>query len=101
LLRKRVEGGGTTEQHLRRVQEVTGKVPRELADRVDLPGDFRYLWEWYLEIGLSRQHGMSGAQPLLYSEILAWSHLTGVRLQHWEVRALRALDMGFMEIAHG
>lgn len=47
-----------------------------------------------------RSYGMSGPNPLGWSEIKAWCDLTGIVLLSWEVDVLKALDMAWVRIAN-
>ena len=44
---------------------------------------------------------MIGPEPIRYTEIEAWCNLTGVRLEHWELRAMVRIDEVFLGVAHG
>lgn len=61
-----------------------------------LPADLRYLWSAFSQLHRTRQAGMSLC-PITHAEIDAWSRLYRVRLDPWEVDALRALDDAFLE----
>jgi hypothetical protein len=45
-----------------------------------------------VELGLGRQSGFAGPQPLAWPDIAAWARLTCTPVQPWEVRVLRRLD---------
>ena len=46
----------------------------------------------FLDLHRARTSGAMTANPIPYSEILAWSHLTGNNPTPWEVGCLTALD---------
>lgn len=52
--------------------------------------------DWFLELDAGRTFGASMAgvhpNPLAWSEIAAWSRLTGINPDPWEIAALRAMD---------
>jgi len=52
----------------------TGKIPQQLADHPPEPEHLAYLWRWFNEI----------PSPLTWSEIRAWSELSGHRPERWE-----------------
>lgn len=51
-----------------------------------------YLWGWFLELSMARSIGMDGPNPISFPDIDAWSRLRGVRLNQWELSAIRHLD---------
>ena len=55
----------------------------------------RYLLGIFSELSRSRQSAFS-PQPLPLTEIDAYARLAGVRLDWWEVRALRAMDTAWL-----
>lgn len=61
-----------------------------------LPPDLRYLWTAFSQLHRTRQAGM-GINAITFFEIEAWSRLYGMRLDPWEVDAIRALDDAFIE----
>lgn len=61
-----------------------------------LPEGGEHLFDWFLELSAARGAGMSGPLGISYSELLAWSRLTGRRPAPWEVEILRALDAVFL-----
>jgi hypothetical protein len=80
------------EEHYRRI----GKpMPEIVPQRKKLARDLHYVWQWYMELAVSRGAGMTGPEPIRWQEIKAWCELTGVRLEQWELRAIRAIDRAF------
>lgn len=77
------------------MQAATGKAPPELITP-GMPAGLAHLMAWFDEIGLARRSGMASPDPLSWSDIAAWSSLTGQALAPWEVRALRALDAAWI-----
>lgn len=75
----------------------TGERPPELRTP-ECPAAVAYLLQWFAELSRGRPVGM-GLAPLSWCEIDAWSRLTGTRLQHWELRALLALDGAWLRAA--
>ncbi|MCW9716756.1 phage tail assembly chaperone [Avibacterium sp. 21-594] len=73
------------------VYEQTGIMPAEL-DIKPPPEPLEYLLDYFYALSLSRQSGMS-VNPILYSEILAWSQLTKCTLEQWELEVIKQLDM--------
>ena len=58
-----------------------------------------YLIGYLFEVGPVMSAGM-GPGPITHTEILAWSDLTGVELQPWEVRYLRRLSFDYLSMSH-
>ena len=62
----------------------------------EIPEFGRYLWEWFVELHSGRSAGMAGPDPISWRDIADWSALTGIKVLPWEVRAIRAMDNGFL-----
>jgi len=62
------------------------------------PNPAPYLVERLVEIGLTEAAGM-GASPISWSQIDAWSRLTGTVLQPWEARLLRRLSAEYLSMS--
>jgi hypothetical protein len=77
-------------QALESVARQTGKIPDALNIE-PLPPECEYLWRWFRDLSGSRTIGF-GINPITYLDILAWSRLTGVRPEPWEVRIIRDID---------
>jgi hypothetical protein len=60
------------------------------------PRELAYILAWFAELSAARAQGFAGPAPLSYSEIAAWSTLTGNTPTPYETRMLRALDAALM-----
>jgi len=58
-----------------------------------------YLLDFLWEIGPTLLAGM-GTGPITFGEIRAWTELTGVELDPWEVRFLRRLSHEYLSESH-
>ena len=56
-----------------------------------------YLLEYFYAVSCSRQCGMA-ANPITFSEILAWSQLTNTSLARWEIEVIKRLDVLWLNI---
>jgi hypothetical protein len=83
--------GGTLKENLESIWDQTGVKPEELKD-VEFPVAARCAWEWFLELHKSRGMGAMGPSPLTYSDILAWSTLTGHKPTPFDVSCITSLD---------
>lgn len=63
------------------------------ADEAKLPEFLAYLWQWYMELRAARQFSEGEILPLQYSEIEAWSRLSGNEVTQFDVRVLKKLDI--------
>ena len=50
------------------------------------------MWGWFWALSARRTHGMSGPNPITFSEIEAWSRLMGANPRPWEVWLITRLD---------
>lgn len=64
----------------------------EIPLRKTPPHELTYLMEYFLELNETRGSNGFGPNPITYGEVEAWSRLTGIGLQTWEVAVLRQLD---------
>lgn len=88
---KRGKEGTTLRQDLISVQRQTGRAPKQLIGP-ELPKHLEYLWGWFNDLDHARGGSGFGPSPISYSELLAWTTLSGIRPQSWEIRAIRLLD---------
>lgn len=65
----------------------------------DDPGPFHYVWNWFLD--LHRRRGFDGAAgvslPIQWSEISAWSSVTGTLLAVHEAALITEMDDIFLK----
>lgn len=86
----------TLRAHLTEVFEQTGIMPEELAIG-EPPRAVAYLLGYFDELCMGRSSGMS-LNPISYSDIAAWSALTKTALRVWEVKALKRLDLIYLNV---
>jgi hypothetical protein len=80
---------------LEQVEKTTGKRPKEMESQ-EAPYNLMYLWECFWDINDGRQSGMSGPTALSWHEIRSWSDLSGIEIDPWELKAIRAMDKAFL-----
>lgn len=83
-------------EHLQSVYRQTGVLPAELENAVEVPATLEYLWNWFLELHRARGSNGYGPDSLSYTEILAWSTLTGRIIEPWEVQILKDIDTSYL-----
>lgn len=76
---------------------MTGRMPEEGINPVELPQIATHVWEWFLVLSGGRQVGMNGSSPLSSMEILAFFQLEGIAPESWELNAIRRLDRVALE----
>jgi hypothetical protein len=59
---------------------------------VECPDHCIGCWRIFLELHNSRSAGMSGYDPIQYSEILAYSQLFEYKFQPWEIVLIKKFD---------
>ena len=59
-----------------------------------------YIWAVFLQLHSARSSNGYSANPIPYSEIVAWCALTRVRLAPWEIATLRSVDLAFLRVAN-
>jgi hypothetical protein len=56
-----------------------------------------HVWQWFWELDTRRQSGFA-ANAITWSEVIAWSTLTGYHLRRWEAAAIFRMDMARLAI---
>lgn len=92
-LNKVGEDGVSLRDTLAVIERRTGVMPAEGINPVELPPECVQLWAWFLQLNQERAvSDMGGPRPLTSANLLAWMQLEGVRLEGWEILAIRRLD---------
>ena len=58
-----------------------------------IPYNIAYLWEWFVELSGGRQYGMDGGMPFSWSDIEAWTRLSGNNPTSEDIKLLKQLDL--------
>lgn len=61
---------------------------------VKIPENCLYIWDWFFELSGSRR---SRTERLSFSDIKAWSDLSGNNLTAFEFEAIRDMDAAFVD----
>ena len=72
---------------------------QEEAHAPALPLDFAHVWNAFIELHQCRGSGGFGPNPISFTEIASYRHVTGIDLSPWEVKVIRALDTVYIETA--
>lgn len=78
-----------------------GAAQAELAAVPPLPDGAKDLWTWWRELHAARTSNGFGPNPISFTEIAMWAELTWRNPYPWEVQALKALDLLYIESLHG
>lgn len=76
-------------------QVISDQTFEELPEEVRCPPELEYIWDWYYELDASRSSGFD-LNPILYTEIEAWSRLNSLTLSSFEIKAIKAIDVAYM-----
>lgn len=57
---------------------------------------YQYLLDWFFELNAARSMGFNGPNPISYSEIAAWSSMTGAKPSADEIAILRQIDVAYI-----
>lgn len=79
------------------VWERTGRKPAKLANAPAMPKGCGRLWADFLELSHCRGSTQSGAMPITFADLDSWQRVRRVRLEAWEVDAIRRADMAFLK----
>ena len=94
-LRAPRQDGTVLRDHLASAQRQKGKRNPRLYSKP--PAAAAYLFDWFLELNLSRTSTGRRANPLPHSEVEAWARARG-GITAFEKRALRRLDAVYVSV---
>lgn len=77
--------------HLEAAQRMTKRVPQELLEAPECPDELIHLWVWFCQLPLA----------VTYSEIKAWSELTGHSPNDQEVQTLMQATQVYQKVIYG
>lgn len=72
-----------------------GYAPPELI-APPFPERYAYIWDMFLSLHSGRSCSSSGPNPLSWADMKAWSDIQHIDLKEWEVRAIKTLDMTWL-----
>jgi hypothetical protein len=83
--------GKSLRETLETVERMTRRRPAELDNPGELSPLVAHVWVWFTELAMGRQSGF-GPLPITWQEVESYARQFGLRMQQWELRALRLLD---------
>ena len=84
-------------QHLQLIWEKSGVCPALIANAPKLPDGCDQLWHDFLELHDSRGSTGFGPMRITFSDLHAWQTMRGLRLQGWELDAIRRADNAWLK----
>jgi len=89
--------GGTSRQALESIEKRLGRPVPELHGN-QVPYCLSHLWDFLKDMMISGRSFLNGAPiPLSATEIKAWCVINQITLAPFEVKALRQMDIGYIE----
>jgi hypothetical protein len=82
--------------HLRAVEEKTGRTPQALLDAPSLPEGCEELWRVFGELHSCRTSNGFGPNRITYTDVDAFQRVTCIRLKPWELDAIRRADRAYL-----
>ncbi len=95
-LAKRQDDGMTLRDHLKAYEQQTGKVHPEMANRAALPSACQQVFSDFTELHCARGSTGFGPARITFVDIDAWERVNGLKLDAWEIEAIRAGDDAYM-----
>lgn len=89
-------GGASVADHLKAVDAKGRRKKRRAAEGPVLPRGAIGVWNAFAHLSAARPSGGFGPGAISFTEIEAYSRLTGHSLVPWEVEAIRALDGAYL-----
>ena len=77
--------------------KATGIMPDDLANEKEIPESALHVWLYFIELHEERTSNGFGPNPLTSTSIKDWCWLNRVKLETWEVKAIKALDKLWMK----
>lgn len=77
---------------------MTGKLPVELANCIELPESIRECWYWFLALNNTRVSGF-GMSPITYTEMSNYFNLLQIEPEPHEVEIIKLFDSVAIEIS--
>lgn len=97
FLGERQSTGGTRREHLEQLVKSGGQRSAKL-NLPQLSPEGQELRGLFAELSAGRgSSGMGGAEPIRPTDVLAWSELTGQRVERWQWQAVRQIDEAFRD----
>lgn len=84
--------GNTKYDTLTKFSQRTGKTHPDLISP-EISDEVMYIWTWFQELNCQRTSNGFGLNPITFLEIQAWANMTHKSPTAWEISALRAIDM--------
>lgn len=78
---------------------ITDQTFADVPEIAYCPEELEYVWSWFGELDATRQNGMS-IGPITNVEIDRWAHLMKIELLPIEVRAIREIDIAYINNHH-
>ena len=89
--------GKSLREHLLAVERVTGIRPKELDELVELPQEFIFLWNDFVNLSSTRPSGF-GISAISFTEIDAYARLYNIEYDPWQLDMLRKFDSVAMQV---
>ena len=86
---------------MEQVERQTGRKLEALEPPKQFPSLIVHIWSAFISLSNGRSAGMSGPNPIGYTEIKAWKELTETPLLAWEVEAIKRVDVVYLGVMNG
>lgn len=90
------EEGGTVLDHLLAIERQTGGTPQMLLDAPPCPDGCGELWRTFCELHDCRSWP-DAPQRITFADLDAFHRVSGVKLQPWELEAIRQADAAWLK----
>lgn len=90
----------TVRDHLQQVEKQLGRRPEELEPPCEFPTLLNHVWVAFCVLNGRRQTGISGVDPLTFTEIKHWKELTETPMKPKDIDLIIRLDQTYMRVAN-
>ena len=68
-----------------------------LEEAPEIPFYLTHVWDWFWQIHKGRTYGMSGPNPLTWTDIESWRNILDIQINPLEVELIKEIDSAYLE----
>lgn len=69
----------------------------QIEESPEIPFYLEHIWQWFWQIHRGRTYGMSGPNPLTWTDIESWSNILQTEVRPIEVEIIKEIDSVYLE----
>lgn len=84
-------------EHLQMAYAASGIMQEPLASEKEIPTQTEHVWRYFVELHSERNSNGMSLNRITSTTIKDWCELNRIKLELWEIRAIKTLDNLWME----